>query len=382
MLRRVAVCTSVAMLCAAAASAQNTPRLPNPDSSGLPPAPTMIRIPSETPAPPAHPVADGKSSTPAPADTVKPRPATPAVAAAAVPAAAPEPWSKRSAGRLFARQLSSASASDANLAGRHPHADAGVWTSDPRYSQPAVDAFGLRFDIEAGKGINDWYFKLPRPVGANSVFYLQWQQRFNAAFVGTVFRMQDRGYPGIKLAMVSEITGSSTWPKLVVSTMDQHKFPYLYQYDQNGNTFNLNRGVPIGQAPTDFDWQPKAGAVASCLYTVNNRTPQGQPTPGCESIVADKWITFDLVVETGGEIPGTKTWECDRKLYMTVDGVKRLVVHYRSGEGRPGRNAGPWTAVWLSPYMTDRDPAQTFPETPSVWYREVIADDKPIPPPA
>ena len=66
----------------------------------------------------------------------------------------------------------------------------------------------------------------------------------------------------------------------------------------------------------------------------------------------------------------------------TLDGIKRLVVHYRSGEGRPGRNARPWTAVWLSPYMTDRDPAQTFPATPSVWYREVIVDDKPIPPPA
>jgi hypothetical protein len=299
-----------------------------------------------------------------------------------VPAAAPEPWAQRSAGRLFARRLASADASDANLAGRHPRADAGVWTSDPRYTQPVVDEFGLRFDIETGKGINDWYFKLPRPVGANSTFYLQWQQRFNAAFIRTVFRMQDGGYPGIKLAMISEVQGSSTWPKLVVSTMDQHKFPYLYQYDQNGNTFNLHRGVPIGQAPSDFDWQPKPGALASCLYTVNNRTPQGQPTPGCENIVADKWITFDLVVETGGEIPGTKTWECDRKLYMTIDGVKRLVVHYTSGDGRPGRNAGPWTAVWLSPYMTERDPAQTFPVTPSVWYREIIVDDKPIPPPA
>jgi len=105
-------------------------------------------------------------------------------------------------------------------------------------------------------------------------------------------------------------------------------------------------------------------------------------TPGCENIVADKWITFDLVVETGGEIPGTKTWECDRKLYMTIDGIKRLVVHYSSSDRPPGRNARPWTAVWLSPYMTGRDPAQTFPATPSVWYREVIADDKPIPPPA
>ena len=265
------------------------------------------------------------------------------------------------------------------MAGRHPRTDVGVWTSDPKYSQPVVDAFGLRYDIETGKGINDWYFKLPRPFGENSTFHMQWQQRFNTAFVGTVFRMRGGGYPGIKLAMVSEMAGSSTWPKLVVSTLDQHKFPFLYQYDQGGNTSNLMGGANRG---TDYDWQPKAGYPASCLYTVNTRIPQGQPTPGCENVVADKWITFDLVVETGGEIPGTKTWECDRKLYMTIDGVKRLVVHYTSGDGRPGRNARPWTAVWLSPYMTDRDPAQTFPAKPSVWYREVIVDDKPIPPPA
>lgn len=381
MLRRVVVCMSIAMSCAATAGGQ-TPRLPTPDSSGLPPASTIIRLPSDaSPSPsPTTPAADGKSSPPAPAVTAKSRAATPAVAAPAVPAAAAESWAQRSAGRLFARRLASAAASDANLAGRHPRTDVGVWTSDPRYSQPVIDEFGLRYDIETGKGINDWYFKLPRPVGANSTFYMQWQQRFNAAFVDTVFRMRGGGYPGIKLAMVSEITGSSTWPKLVVSTMDQHKFPYLYQYDQNGSTTSLSRN--IGNPPTDFDWQPKPEAAPSCLYTVNNRTPQDHATPGCDSLVADKWITFDLVVETGGEIPGTKTWECDRKLYMTIDGVKRLIVHYSSSNRAPGRNARPWTAVWLSPYMTDRDPAQIFPVTPSVWYREVIVDDKPIPPPA
>ena len=381
MLRRVVVCMSIAMFCAATARGQ-TPRLPNPDSSGLPPASTVIRLPSDPPpsASPALPAADDKSGPHAPGAAAKSRAATPAAAAApAVPTAAPEPWAKRSAGRLFARRLASAAANDANLAGRHPRTDVGVWTSDPRYSQPVVDEFGLRYDIETGKGINDWYFKLPRPFGANTTFYMQWQQRFNAAFVDTVFRMRGGGFPGIKLAMISEFTGSSTWPKLVVSTLDQHKFPFLYQYDQGGNTSNLMAGANNG---ADYDWQPKVGVPASCVYTVNNRTPQGQPTPGCESIVADKWITFDLVVDTGGEIPGTKTWECDRKLYMTIDGVKRLVVHYSSTNRPPGRNARPWTAVWLSPYMTDRDPAQTFPVTPSVWYREVIVDDKPIPPPA
>lgn len=335
------------------AQAQPPPSGVQPAPLGLPPAPTYI---------PRSPPAASPSS--------------PARASAPQPAA--EPWAQRASGRLFARRLASAAANDANLAGRHPRTDVGVWSSDPAYTQPVIDALGLRFDIETGKGINDWYFKLPQPFGANSKFYLQWRQRFNAAFIDTVFRTSGGGHPGIKLAIISEFNGSSTWPKLVVSTLDQHKFPFLYQYDQNGSTKNLMRSASGG---ADYDWQPKVGLAGTCLYSVNKRTPNGQPTPGCDGLVADKWITFDLEVLTEDLMPGTNTWHCDRKLFMTIDGERRLVVHYSSHDGGVGRNARPWTGVWLSPYMTARDGAQTFPVTPSVWYREVIVDDKPIPPP-
>jgi hypothetical protein len=290
-------------------------------------------------------------------------------------------WTQRSAGRLFARRLESADASDANLAGRHPYADVGVWTPDTPtsdiYEEPVIDSFGLRFDVKQGRGIPDWYFKLPREFGANSRFRMQWQQRFNQAFISTVFRMAGGGYPGIKLAIVSAFEASSPWEKLVVSTMDQHKFPYLYRYDENGNTSNIEPS--IGNPPVDFDWQPKLGQAPTCLYTKANATPQGQAVPGCETLVADRWITFDLEADTGDVIPGTNTWDCELRLYMTVDGVRKLVIRYGPGSpGYTGRNAKPWTGVWLAPYMTDRDGSQEFSETPSVWYREVIVDDKAI----
>ena len=67
------------------------------------------------------------------------------------------------------------------------------------------------------------------------------------------------------------------------------------------------------------------------------------------------------------------------RLYMTVNGARKLVIRYGPGTpGYTGRNAKPWTGVWLAPYMTDRDGSPSFPVTPSVWYREVIIDDKAI----
>ena len=290
-------------------------------------------------------------------------------------------WAQRSAGRLFARRLVSADASDANLAGRHPSADVGVWTPDTAasdtYEEPVIDSLGLRFDVKQGRGVPDWYFRLPRAFGANSTFRMQWQQRFNQAFISTVFRTAGGGYPGIKLAIVSAFEASSPWEKLVVSTMDQHKFPFLYRYDQNGNTSNIE--PHIGNPPVDFDWQPKLGQAPSCLYTKVGATPQGQAVAGCETLVADQWITFDLEADTGNAIPNTNTWDCEMRLYMTVNGVRKLVIRYGPGTpGYTGRNAKPWTGVWLSPYMTDRDGSQSFPVTPSAWYREVIVDDKAI----
>ena len=71
------------------------------------------------------------------------------------------------------------------------------------YLTAAPGTLGLRFDVKQGRGIPDWYFKLPREFGANSTFRMQWQQRFSQAFIATVFRMAGGGYPGIKLAIVS-----------------------------------------------------------------------------------------------------------------------------------------------------------------------------------
>lgn len=307
-----------------------------------------------------------------------------ATASVAVAVAVVEPpaddWAAMSANRVFARELVDAGPSDANLAARHPNADVSVWTPDTptgpdNYTEPVMDELGLRFDVETGKFFTDWVFKLP-DFGANSFFALQWEQRWNQAFIDTVFQpLAGQSYPGVKLAIINNFIGSSTLPKHVVTLMDQHKFPFIYQYDPtSGQTRNLQVGINNG---ADFDLQPKVGIPATCLYTVNNSIPQGQATPGCDTILADTWVRFNFEVQTFDLIPGVNAWHADRKLYMTVNGVRKLVIHYSSlTPNCIGRVNQPWNAVWLGCYMTSWDQSQTFALTPSTWYRRVIVDNK------
>lgn len=302
----------------------------------------------------------------------------------------PQAWAERSAGRMIAHRLASADANDANLAGRHPYADYGIWTPDradiDQYDEPEIDNGGLRFVVRTGRGIPDWYRKFLVPFGANSTFRLQFAWRCNRAFREAIFRMRDPttgligGWPGIKRAIVCSAELSSDWEKLVLSTLDQHFHDIFYGYDQNGNTKNIEPAVNNG---ADYDWQPRLGEAPTCLYTRTNATPQGQAVPGCAALPADEWVETYVEVDTGGLIPGTNTWDAERRLYLAFNGGPRVLV-IRFGPGSPGyfgRNAKPYTGLWLSPYMTMRDGQQLFPNgTPAVWYREVIVDDKDIAP--
>jgi hypothetical protein len=130
------------------------------------------------------------------------------------------------------------------------------------------------------------------------------------------------------------------------------------------------------------DIQPVIGQAPSCIYPAYAQAPRGTMPPGCVGLLADKWITFDLKIETGGLMAGeTNQWDCERWLWMTIDGVKRLVIHYGTQSNQYiGRSAEPFEAIWFSPYMTNKSFTQVHPVA-SVWHRYLIADDKPIAPP-
>jgi hypothetical protein len=300
----------------------------------------------------------------------------------------PEPiddWATVSAGALVARRLTP---TDFDITARHRpgnNLDTCLWVpqknnaDDPIYNLPVFDGVkGMRFDIITGKGSADAVVKIP-PFGMNSQLRARWKMEANDAFINTVFRMAGGGYPGIKMMIFCSLAASSDPEKFVLSTMDQHKFPQGYRYGwDTGMTENFQTAVD--DRATDFDWQPKQGQPATCLYSKTNATPQGVAVPGCDTLVANKIITLEVEIDTFGEAPGTsgRAWDAEYRFYMTIDGVRKLVFDYgKTSRGYKPRLAKPFTALWLVPYMTGRDLTQTFPTTPSVWYKDLVIKGTP-----
>lgn len=310
--------------------------------------------------------------------------ATEAMVPDPIPDPEPEPlptdWATRSANRKLALPLKSAGPEDANLAGRHPTATRGIWDDNKgtRFL-PVIDAKGLRCDVVAGLGVADWYTDLGARYGANSTMYAQWQMWFSPELLSTVYEMTGGGYPGIKLAVFSSLNATSDSQKLVVSTLDQWNLVYLYQY-WRAATANLYAPIPSSGGQQDV--QPVVGEAPTCLYPAYAQSPRGTTPPGCEGLKSGQWVTFDLKVETGGAFPDhPSAWHAERWLWLTIDNIKKLIIHYgKDSPGYIGRNAGAFEAIWLAPYMTGKSATQQHPVA-SVWHRELIVDDKPIPPP-
>lgn len=289
----------------------------------------------------------------------------------------PQDWATRSANRKLALPLMSAGPEDANLAGRHPRDARGIWTDNKNRPLPEIDAKGLRFDVVPGMGVPDWYTDLGQHYGPNSTMYAQWQMLFSAELLNTVFEMTGGGYPGIKLAVFSSLNATSDSQKLVVSTLNQWNLVYLYQYWQ-GATANLYANMPGTGGMQDI--QPVVGQLPTCIYPAYAQAARGTTPPGCKGLPALKWVTFDIKVVSGAMIPGINACEAERWLWLTVGGVKTLIIHYgKDSPGYIGRNADPFQAIWLAPYMTNKSATQQHPIA-SVWHRELIVDDKPIPP--
>jgi hypothetical protein len=305
---------------------------------------------------------------------------------AMVPDPEPEPepqptdWATRSANRKLALRLMSAGPEDANLAGRHPTATRGIWDDNKgtRFL-PVIDDNSLRFDVVPGLGVADWYTDLGARYGPNSVIYVQFQMWLSPELLNTVFEMTGGGYPGIKLAVLSSLNATSDSQKLVLSTLNGWNLVYFYQY-WGGNTANLYAPIPSSGGRQDV--QPIVGEPPSCIYPLYATAPRGTTPPGCKGLTGGIWTTVDIKVESGEMFPDRIACLAERWLWLTgIDGVKRLTLHYgKDTPGYIGRNADPFEAIWFAPYMTGKSATQQHPVA-TMRIRELIVDDKPIPPP-
>jgi hypothetical protein len=255
----------------------------------------------------------------------------------------------------------------------------------------ASGASSLKFTIPSnspadtsGSFFTNFSTDLSTQFSANAEFYIQWRQRFSPEFVNTFFT----GGGGWKQAIIGAgdkpgctastsanglCQSSCTALETVVQNTFQRGFAQMY----NSCTGSTSHGgfnpfeEPFG---SDFKLQ-NARPSPFCLYSQSNTNPKTSfpPAGNCIGYFPNEWMTFQVKIKTGPRL--NDEW------------VNSFVTLWIAREGQPSQmaiNWGPYALtaaspsedlkfgkVWLLPYNTGKDSAQTHP-TAFTWYDELI----------
>jgi hypothetical protein len=243
----------------------------------------------------------------------------------------------------------------------------------------------LRFDIRSQSFPNAQWFANFSPdlsvrFGENTKFYVQWRQRFNQAFVDTVFTEADgSNQGGIKQFIVGPgDTAMQRWASceaihVVTQTYYQNRFVIGY----NSCTGSGTHGAYAGFYTTDTDIKYQNGTAPYCLRSGTGR---------CIGWVADEWMTFQIEITLGPRNNVTNDFDNSTyKLWIARENQPSiLVIDWKPGvPGYFPLAAGPQSddqrfgKVWLLPYMTNVDGTQVHPLA-QTWYDELIISRQPI----
>ncbi len=238
--------------------------------------------------------------------------------------------------------------------------------------------------------------------GENSTFFMQTRMRVNAAMINTAFRAIGGGQQGgWKLfdlfagdvyggpnPTAGGITryGTSSELKLVGQTYWGHGHPILYRYYRgvNSNLFEDSNSPIVG----DKKHQNGSPQFAKCLYTKMGTVGPNQNVPGCWSMVADEFMTFQVGLSMGarGTLIDPQTGQLQYvfhdsivELWAARDGQpSQKLLDYRPGiPGYDPLSAGPpsqkqkYGTLTLMPYWTNKDPTQAHPLC-QAWYGPTI----------
>jgi len=266
-------------------------------------------------------------------------------------------------------------------------------------------AGSLRFDLPSNTTANaggEWLANfspdLATRFGENSEFYVQVRVRWNDVMAQTLFQ-QIGGAPqgGIKFfdVVAGDVFGgvnpdswgitkyySSSDLKVVVQSYIQHRYPIVYRYF-DGATANLFEDVAT---PLDVKHQ-NAMPSPFCLYSKLAALAPGADNPGCWTMLANEWITFQLGIQLGAK--GTVIGAGGSVIPVWLNSTVRL---WAAREGQPSQLLVDWKPgvpgyaplwrgadsedqrfgkVYLFPYMSNKDPAQAH-GLGQVWYDDLI----------
>lgn len=281
----------------------------------------------------------------------------------------------------------------------------------------ASGASSIKFTIPSNSSANssgaywlNFSDNLATQFGQNTVFYVQWRQRFSSCFLfqGSAEPCTGgvRSYTsalGWKQLMIgtgdkpgcTTSTGGQTSPRLcfgsctdletVPTNTLQRGFPQMYQACPGNNTDLLESFVSING--NDFKLQ-NARPSPYCLYQNSNYFA---PIGNCFPYVADEWMTFKVKMSIGTRVNDLFT-NSRVEMWVAREGqpsVKVLdcdTVCWAQRPTRPHMYAGPATGdegdqkfgkIWLTPYNTSKDPAEAHP-TAYTWYDELIVSTSDI----
>jgi len=287
-----------------------------------------------------------------------------------------------------------------DIAGTEWGANSGIL---PGAATPALDfsikASGqasLKFTIPSNSPANssgsfwaNFSADLATQFGGNAEFWVQWRQRFSPEFLNTVYQ----GAGGWKQAIIgtgdkpgctpsTSAQGNCYSSCTALETVTQNTYQRGFAQMYNSCTGSTSHGPydPFEEkfGATDFKLQ-NARPSPFCLYSQSNRFP---PSGNCFGYFPNEWMTFQVRIKTGARV--------------NDEFVNSFVELWIAREGQPSQQAFNWgpynlTAgpsgenqqfgkVWLLPYDTGKDPAQTHP-TAFTWYDELIISRTRIPDP-
>jgi hypothetical protein len=267
--------------------------------------------------------------------------------------------------------------------------------------KPAIDttvkasgAGSLMFTIPANSSADSSgsYFTNFSPdlltqFGENSVFYVQWRQRFSPEFINTFYTsVFGGGANGWKQVIIGAgdqpgaLTTSCTVLETVVQNTYQTKFPQMYNSCSGSTSHGAFYSFEEPFGNSDFKKQ-NARPSPFCLYSQgpNNYFP---PNGNCFGYVANEWMTFQVRIQTGPRLTTGLQDEWTNSLVTLFvarfNSVSEKVIEFpiNLSAGDPSEDLK-FGKVWLLPYHTNKDPAQTN-LVAHTWYDELIISTQPI----
>lgn len=249
-----------------------------------------------------------------------------------------------------------------------------------------------------------------RQKGAGDTFYVSWRQRWNCDFLFT------NCPAGTGVRTYQLLTGSGGWKQAIIGSGERPGVPRYSCTDLETVVQNVNqRGLPTmyRSCSGPFAFNPldePFNGGANFYWQNNNRATNStgcfypSTLGGCFKYVANEWLSFKVQVKVSNPwySSGTFTHNGAVKLWAARDGDTSwtlLIDFSQKGNSScdntqsyiPACQTGLdfWRAtsgtealdtfgqVWLLPYHTGKDPAQTNP-LGEIWYDDLVVSDQDI----